>query len=136
VNGALGAGPVFNSGIPGRTYFSAHKTSDLLTPGPALILCVIDEHPDSINDGLFMFNPGLAQGQEKWRDLPGSTHGGAGGMSFCDGHSEIHKWRNERGYTCYSVRYVVWDQTNERNINLGINQDYEWLDERMPYHLQ
>jgi prepilin-type processing-associated H-X9-DG protein len=26
------------------------------------------------------------------RDVPASYHGGAGGFSFADGHSEIHKW--------------------------------------------
>jgi prepilin-type processing-associated H-X9-DG protein len=48
----------------------------------------LDEHPDSINDGYFLINPGASQ----WGDLPASYHNGAAGFSFADGHSEIHRW--------------------------------------------
>ena len=30
----------------------------------------------------------------RWLDLPASYHGNAGGLSFADGHSEIHRWRD------------------------------------------
>jgi prepilin-type processing-associated H-X9-DG protein len=29
-------------------------------------------------------------------DFPGSYHGGAGGLSFADGHSEVHRWKDAR----------------------------------------
>jgi prepilin-type processing-associated H-X9-DG protein len=29
-------------------------------------------------------------------DYPASYHNGAGGVAFADGHSDIHKWRDER----------------------------------------
>jgi prepilin-type processing-associated H-X9-DG protein len=30
---------------------------------------------------------------DRWNtDLPGAYHDRAGGISFCDGHAEIHKW--------------------------------------------
>lgn len=29
-------------------------------------------------------------------DFSASYHGGAGGMSFADGHSEIHKWKGSK----------------------------------------
>lgn len=58
---------------------------------PANFFVVIDEHADSINDGYFLNNP---QGATKWGDAPASYHGGSGGVSFADGHSEIHKWRS------------------------------------------
>jgi prepilin-type N-terminal cleavage/methylation domain-containing protein/prepilin-type processing-associated H-X9-DG protein len=111
----------------------ATKTTQLVTPGPARIWALLDEHADSINDAVFMFDPGYMQGQEKWRDLPASYHSGAGSFSFADGHSEIHKWRNPRGTTVYPVRYVAWDTTAERQINLGISVDYEWMQDGMPY---
>jgi prepilin-type processing-associated H-X9-DG protein len=59
---------------------------------PALEFVVIDEHPDSINDGYFLNNPSMAN-PGHWGDTPASYHNGACGISFADGHSEIHKWR-------------------------------------------
>jgi len=49
----------------------------------------LDEREDSINDGTFFTavdKPGFLQ------DVPASYHGGSGGLSFADGHSEVHKW--------------------------------------------
>jgi prepilin-type processing-associated H-X9-DG protein len=49
----------------------------------------LDEREDSINDGTFFTavdKPGFLP------DVPASYHGGSGGLSFADGHSEIHKW--------------------------------------------
>jgi prepilin-type N-terminal cleavage/methylation domain-containing protein/prepilin-type processing-associated H-X9-DG protein len=48
----------------------------------------LDEHPDSINDGIFST---LAPANY-WNDLPASYHNGACGFSFADGHAEIKKW--------------------------------------------
>ena len=62
---------------------------------PAEILVVLDEHPDSINDGWFIFcTAGDPTERTAWSDLPASYHNGAAGFSFADGHSEIRKWRN------------------------------------------
>jgi len=141
LNGSLAGKPtVQGTGPDGtRNYYGgggagvATKSSQLLTPGPAMIFTFIDEHPDSINDASFMLDPGWAKGQEKWRDLPASHHNGAGGMAFADGHAEIHKWKNVNGRTVYPVRYIEWGTSPERSINLGISPDYEWLEDRCPY---
>jgi prepilin-type N-terminal cleavage/methylation domain-containing protein len=67
------------------------KMSDV--PNPANFYVILDEHPDSINDGYFKTDADpIATGQ--WNDLPASNHGGAAGFSFSDGHSEIHKWKS------------------------------------------
>jgi len=58
---------------------------------PSKFFVVIDEHPDRINDGYFQNNP---DSTTKWGDPPASNHGGAAGISFADGHSEIHKWKS------------------------------------------
>jgi len=131
VQGDAGIGRTYygkSPGVGGITSFS-----DLQTPGPAMIFLTLDEHPDSINDFQFMLDPGYKAGQEHWRDLPASHHCGAGSFSFCDGHSEVHKWVNQNGYTVYPVRYGTWGTMTDKSINLGRSPDYEWLDERMPY---
>lgn len=58
---------------------------------PANFFVTLDEHPDSINDAYFLNNPASAT---QWGDGPASYHNGAGGLTFADGHSEIHKWRS------------------------------------------
>jgi len=67
------------------------KTGDLTTFGTANAWLLLDECPDSINDGFFAvrMQPG---GSAKWTDVPAATHNGAGGFSFADGHAEIKKW--------------------------------------------
>ena len=53
----------------------------------------MDEHPDSINDAacaVKMAKFGATSAQII--DFPASYHNGACGLSFADGHSEIHKW--------------------------------------------
>lgn len=57
-------------------------------PEPARIFVLIEEHPDSINDGYFLnqFYSG------KWMDLPASWHQGGANLTFADGHAERRKW--------------------------------------------
>lgn len=69
------------------------KTGNLAKLGPANAWVLLDECPDSINDGLFSVRM-QPDASAKWTDVPASTHGGAGGFSFADGHAEIKKWRD------------------------------------------
>ena len=136
MNGALGGKPTFEN-QNGRNYFEALKVGDLNVPGPANIYVFLDEHADSIDDMQFMLNPGYAPNAEKWRNFPASYHNGAGSLSFADGHSEIHKWHNAKIYsTVQPVAMVQYPQGSEpwAAPTFSGNVDYEWLDDRMPYH--
>jgi len=75
---------------------------------PAKTWVFIDEHPDSINDAAFA---NACTGADKQNtaqiiDMPASFHNGACGLSFADGHSEIHKWRGSKIKNS-RVRYAV-----------------------------
>jgi prepilin-type N-terminal cleavage/methylation domain-containing protein/prepilin-type processing-associated H-X9-DG protein len=72
-----------------RTY---DKASTIALPVKTFLL--VDEHPDSINDAAFATKSDGADraGTASIIDFPASYHNGACGFSFCDGHSEIHKW--------------------------------------------
>ena len=106
-----------------------HKTSDMTQPSPPGIWVVIDEREDRINNGFFVVsmsgfsprNPGSLQ----MVDMPASYHNGAGGLSFADGHSEVHRWLDPR--TRPPVR-------PGRNLPLTAgspnNRDVFWLQER------
>lgn len=138
MNGAIGANnPTFGNSYDGRDYFGAKRVADLNIPGPSMIYVFLDEQADSIDDLLFMLNAGAdAPGSEKWRNLPASYHNGCVSISFADGHSEIHKWLVRSGIfsTVQSVHYDKTWAASIQSINLGINADYEWLEDRMPYH--
>jgi len=85
------------TGCSGYTKYK--KMTQVLNPGPAMTILFLDERCDSINDGEWCTSmngwPDKPQ-QDVLIDFPGSYHAGAGGLSFVDGHSEIHKWRDPR----------------------------------------
>ncbi len=79
--------PVTSGGQHASPYPTYPKLSRMRSP--SLTFVVLDEREDSINDGTFFtqpYNPGFLQ------DVPSNRHASAGGFSFADGHSEIHKW--------------------------------------------
>jgi prepilin-type N-terminal cleavage/methylation domain-containing protein/prepilin-type processing-associated H-X9-DG protein len=57
-------------------------------PNPSGVYVLLDENPDTINDGFFM---------NRWEDyvwgnLPGSDHRDGANLVFADGHLEQHRW--------------------------------------------
>jgi prepilin-type N-terminal cleavage/methylation domain-containing protein len=88
---------------------------------PTLFFVFLDEHPDSINDGYFLNNPSTTSASQ-WGDGPAAYHNGAGGLSFADGHSEAHKWKQPM----LAVNYAWWAP----NFNAAGRLDYMWLMER------
>lgn len=93
MNGYVGDYAGTMSTVYGQTAYRAYtKTSQMSRPGPSMLWVFLDEHPDSINDGLF----GVYMNNNRWDDVPASYHNGACGFSFADGHAEIKKWRDAR----------------------------------------
>jgi len=71
-------------------------------PNPSGLYVTMDEHPDSINDGLLQ-EPAASSASEwtsvsqngaNWNDLPASYHDGGCGFAFADGHAEIHVFKS------------------------------------------
>lgn len=84
---------------PANSTFSDYsqflKSADI--PNASALFVMMDEHPDSINDGFLQTDPhptGTANGSAAWNDLPATYHNGACGFAFADGHSEIHKFKS------------------------------------------
>jgi prepilin-type N-terminal cleavage/methylation domain-containing protein/prepilin-type processing-associated H-X9-DG protein len=98
------------------------KMSDLFIPGPSKTWVLLDEHPDSINDGFFCVDMrGYPDpGQAKFPDLPASFHNKAAGIAFADGHSEIHKWKDPR--TMPPIR-----KTDPPVVSHANNPDVLWM---------
>ncbi len=116
----------------GRKYSSTgvSKLSGLTTPGPSMVFVTLDEHPDSIDDALFhpVGGYGLQNGQ--LRNVPGSMHYGGGcNFSFADGHSEIHKWKDDR--TKPPITYTKIPNPSPQP-SPG-NVDCVWINDHLPY---
>ena len=86
------------SSITGANYMVFRRLMDVNRMGPSKAYVLIDEHPDSINYGDFAvaMNDGAPASAIMIIDVPASYHNGACGISFADGHAEIHKWRDPR----------------------------------------
>jgi len=100
------------------------KVADMTLPAPVNLWVLIDEHPDSVNDGAFAVKMDPYGGI--WQDGPSTLHNGGCGFTFADGHSEIHKWKDGRTramkVTYTSTFPFGWAQAN--------NQDIRWIQDR------
>jgi prepilin-type N-terminal cleavage/methylation domain-containing protein/prepilin-type processing-associated H-X9-DG protein len=69
------------------SFVQAFRVGDLTRPSQTFVL--LEEHPDTINDGFFM---NRLEEDPKWGNLPASYHNSAANFSFADGHAETHRW--------------------------------------------
>lgn len=81
------------------TWLTYGKLSSFTKPGPANTWTTMDENPFSINDGSLAISAAAAPGATYLIDWPAGNHDRAAGMSFADGHSIIHQWKDPRTYT-------------------------------------
>jgi len=132
MNAAMGHGRKWaapmNPGFGWGGFFWAEKMSELTLPGPTQSWLFMDEHPDSIDDGIFFTNPGDTNGVGMFIELPGSLHDGATGLGFADGHAEIHKWKES--VTKPGVQFSGRQRVNANPP--AFNRDLAWIAERTP----
>lgn len=101
------------------------KMADLSDPGPSGTWLFIDENGDSINDGELVVGMfGYPDKPKEWTlvDIPASYHNHAAGISFADGHAEIHKWVDARTTPTFRE-----GQSLSLNALSPNNQDVLWL---------
>ena len=101
---------------------------------PVDLFVMLDEHPDSINDGYYLNNPDsydpktdiLKNAPSGWGDLPASYHNGAGGFSFADGHSEIHRWLGKTAHV--KVKAILGQGFTSPALNTDTDRrDIRWM---------
>jgi prepilin-type N-terminal cleavage/methylation domain-containing protein len=128
MNAAFNAGTENNvmSHFPANTYRAYHKEGDTVNPGAANLWVMVDEHPDSINDGSFAVDMPTAPPATQWIDYPNKAHCGGCGFTFADGHSEIHKWK--RPDAIPEVTGVA-TSTGAKGVVLR-NEDVQWVARR------
>jgi prepilin-type N-terminal cleavage/methylation domain-containing protein len=94
------------------------KVSDIAkSPGPTQTIIFLEENMCSMNDG-YLEND-LTGGS--FPDVPGSYHVWNCGMSFADGHAEMHKWLTA------AMKIPVVKGFTKSPVNAGfLNQDWRW----------
>jgi len=110
------------SGHPWRTY---GKFADMVAPAPSGIWVFIDEDEHLINDGAFGISMDIPTSIIDW---PGTYHNFSAGLAFADGHSEIHKWLDERTRIPGNYRSDPADYM--RHKTQPGNLDIMWLQDR------
>src|SRR5690348_4977712 len=77
--------------LPWNPGFRAfRKKSQIIGMPVSDALVFVDERDDSIDDGEFAIDMVANQ----IVNFPAGYHGGSGGVTFADGHAEIHRWRS------------------------------------------
>jgi prepilin-type N-terminal cleavage/methylation domain-containing protein/prepilin-type processing-associated H-X9-DG protein len=105
------------------------KMGNFTRPGPAQSWLTMDEHPDWLDDSILYVNPAETNGLGEFTEVPGSFHNNACGISFADGHAEIHRWLDAR-----ILLPVVFEYHPESlDINDNPSPDLGWLATRTPH---
>ena len=118
------------------------KMSDVTgSPGASDLIIFLEENMYNMNDGYLQVNndfgatPGTYAGVATFPDVPGSYHHWSCGISFADGHSEIHKWVNPplKIPVTYGVGYPQPDVPvgNPNGPNAG---DWQWFTSHCAAH--
>ena len=127
MNAAVGNGPkysVSNFGWNASQWYVASKSTDFNNPGPSRTWVFTDEHPDSIDDALIYTAPFPTT---MFTELLANQHDGAAGITFGDGHVEMHKWTGAV-LPNWPVRY----QTTHSVACSITDPDMVWLAQHTP----
>ncbi|HAB17162.1 MAG TPA: type II secretion system protein [Verrucomicrobiota bacterium] len=95
-----GNGPTGDISWEAPSWRVYRRLSDLVDPGPTMTWVFLDMREDSVNTGgcsIGMIGFPDRPREAGWgTDWPASYHHRAGGFSFADGHSEMHRWVDPR----------------------------------------
>jgi prepilin-type N-terminal cleavage/methylation domain-containing protein/prepilin-type processing-associated H-X9-DG protein len=100
----------------GENCITFAKITDLRKPVPSDAIVLLDERSDSIDDGYFAIDMVVDQ----LVNLPAGYHNGSSGITFADGHADIHRWRDGRTIPALS-------QSFQKFIPCSGSQDLYWL---------
>jgi prepilin-type processing-associated H-X9-DG protein len=107
------------------------KLSDAGSPGPARLWILIEQHPDSVDDGRFAVDCRDQNERGQWVEFPGSFHDHGCSLAFADGHTEMHHW--QESLTMPPLRYcgcLAHYATEGFFTKCPNSSDLAWLQER------
>jgi len=108
------------------------KTAQIRRPGPAQAFVFMDESDRTINEsgfwvqGMDLSHPPAVVAMWSW-NYPAYRHGDSAGVSFADGHSELHKWRDP------DPAKIKPDGFFEPFGGLKAGRDLQWVRDRFIY---
>lgn len=120
--------------LPAPPFRIYYKTSDLTDPAPSMLWVFMMEHPNSIVGGVLTVRCLERGASARIYDYPASYHDGADGLSFADGHAEIHKYLDPR--TKPPPRWDRGTTVLQFNVASPNNRDIAWLQERTSARIQ
>jgi Tfp pilus assembly protein PilE len=137
MQGQVGTSFNFGNQIYAKAYL---KQSDItINPGPSDLIVFLEEIMCSLNDGYlqvdndFTATSGTYAGTAMFPDVPGSYHKWSCGMSFADGHSEIHKWQNAI-LQIPVAKYYTRNNVNSGNPTGPTATDWYWFTSHCAAH--
>jgi prepilin-type N-terminal cleavage/methylation domain-containing protein len=140
--GGFGSDDAGGGGRPwGKQYPIYLKLSELnstqTSPGPTKTYVFIDEREDCINWGNFLtdmsgyptkLSPNPVPALYQWvEDLPASYHHRACGLSFADGHSEIHRWLEASTMPPLASGSLAGGKGSGKTWLAGYSRDVAWM---------
>jgi prepilin-type N-terminal cleavage/methylation domain-containing protein len=111
---------------PGWTVFN--KVAQVGRMGQANAIVFLEENICSLNDGYLQVD----DTSPEWPDVPGSYHVWGCGMSFADGHAEIHQWQTPS--LKIPVKTGFTDKLVTATPNGPHNTDWNWWQMHTSYY--
>ena len=99
-------------------YATFGRMADFTAISASQIFMTVDESPWSINDACL----GVSAAIPQIVDWPAAFHNNACGFSYCDGHSDVHKWRT--GHMALNAPASTQSVTNSY---ADLMPDWIWL---------
>ena len=136
-----------------QAYAKTYKKTGEMTGGlgPSDLIVFIEENGIALSgsggmdgwlqvDNAFTATPGVYKGAAYFPDVPGSYHKWSCGMSFADGHSEIHKWLNSTlkiavtAHMAYPPSYTAGSGLAAGNPTGSTATDWLWFSSHCAAH--
>jgi prepilin-type N-terminal cleavage/methylation domain-containing protein len=100
------------------------KSSDIASPSTTFAFQ--DVTPQNLCTPAFIvLLPGAGNANDEFFHFPATHHNRGGVLSFADGHSESHRWRDPR-----TIRTAALGTKIGHNFSSPRNQDLAWIQER------
>jgi prepilin-type processing-associated H-X9-DG protein len=81
-----------------RTFRCYARLAEIINPPPSQVWIFLDEHPGSINDGVYSgMGPQSSLAAYRYIDWPATYHNNGAGFVFADGHAETKAWTANPG---------------------------------------
>ncbi len=111
-------------------YSVYRRMSDFRALSPSHTWTMIDEHADSINDGVFLVDVASRSQVDDW---VGAYHRNGTGVAFADGHAEMHVWKTKSKHFGGSGVIQPVAQMTPTSVSLSnpdVAADWKWLLDR------